>query len=167
MKLIKLHRKNIFTKIDDEDFEFLNRFIWSFYKKKEGNKPKYAQSYISGKTIFMHQLLLPCSSRNLTIDHKDGNGLNNQKNNLRLATNQQQQANRKKGSNFSSVYKGVSWRKDTSKWVAGIKINQKRIILGQFSNEIRAAKAYNEAALKYFGEFAKLNEFKLEDIGAV
>ena len=110
----------------------------------------------------MHQMVCPSDSILLTPDHINGNGLDNQKNNLRLATASQQAANQKKR-NFKnsslSKYKGVCYRKDTNFWIAGIKINDKRINLGQFETEKSAAIAYNKTAIKYFGEFAKLNNF--------
>jgi hypothetical protein len=93
------------------------------------------------------------------IDHQDGNGLNNQKYNLRICTTAQNGANQRTQSRKkSSRFKGVNWDKDRQKWYAHIKVNQVLKNLGRFSSEIEAAKAYNKAAIIAFGKFAKLNE---------
>ena len=92
------------------------------------------------------------------IDHKDGNGLNNQKLNLRKCTILQNTQNRRKTDNkTSSIFKGVSKTKGRNKFSAYITINKKRKRLGQFVSEIEAAKAYDKEAKQAFGEFAKLN----------
>lgn len=78
--------------------------------------------------------------------------------NIRLATSSQNGANsRKWNKKTTSKFKGVFWRKDINKWRARIGVNRARINLGNFDSEIDAAKAYNEAAIKYFGEFARIN----------
>ena len=99
------------------------------------------------------------------IDHINKRGLDNRRENLRVVDSVQNALNRKKQKTYnksqtSSKYKGVGWRKSHTKWVSYITINYKQISLGYFDSEIEAAKAYDEAALKYFGEFATLN-FKL------
>lgn len=89
------------------------------------------------------------------IDHVEGMNLPLQ---VRIATSSQNGANARKWSKkTSSQYKGVYWRKDIKKWRAKININKKRIDLGCFEDEIEAALAYNKAAVKYFGSFARLN----------
>ena len=91
-------------------------------------------------------------------DHKDRNGLNNRRNNLRQATSSQNVANQSLRSNNTSGYKGVSWDKASGKWVAKVKVNGKQQQhLGLFSDPIEAAKTYDRAALKAFGDFAFLN----------
>jgi len=88
------------------------------------------------------------------IDHVDGNRQNNTLLNLRWATSEQNNSNRKKRENTSSIYKGVSFKKNIGKWAAQIK----RVHLGYFEDEIEAAKVYNQKAVETFGEYAKLNE---------
>lgn len=92
------------------------------------------------------------------FDHKDNNPSNNKWSNLRPASRSQQGANSRKRRNCSSKYKGVCFCKQTNKWRVIIQKNGKRINLGRFVNEEEAALVYNEAAIKYFGEFAHINE---------
>lgn len=92
------------------------------------------------------------------IDHIDRNKLNNRIENLRNVVHQQNQWNRSKSKNSSSQYKGVTWDKQTNKWMVQIKINKKQIHLGRFTNEIDAAKAYNKKATELFKEYANINE---------
>jgi hypothetical protein len=92
------------------------------------------------------------------IDHIDGNPSNNKLENLRLANQKENSRNSKKPKNNTSGYKGVHWNKEKEKWQARVMINTITKHIGYFEDLIEAAKAYNEAALKYHGEFAKLNE---------
>jgi len=91
-------------------------------------------------------------------DHINHNGLDNRKANLRLATRSQNAWNRQKAKIKSrSKYKGVSWYNRGKRWSVRIQVNRKQKFLGIFEDEIEAAKAYDRAARKYFGEFAELN----------
>lgn len=94
------------------------------------------------------------------VDHVDGNGLNNCRSNLRLATQSENMWNRKKGKGqYTSQYKGVSINKSmkTRPWMARLKVNGKPIYLGYYASEEEAALAYNEGTIKYHGKFARLN----------
>lgn len=157
MKRIKLTQNKV-ALVSNEDYEFLSQ--WKWYTRKDSktfyavrNSPK-----INGKqkTIYMHRVI----AKRMGIsnsDYKDQNGLNNQRCNLREATRSQNGANQKLRITNTSGYKGVCWSKLGKKWVARICINYKIISLGYFINIKDAARAYNKAALKYFGEFAVLN----------
>lgn len=105
--------------------------------------------------VSMHRQILD-PDRNIQIDHIDGNGLNNQKYNLRLATNKQNSYNRPsyKG---SSKYKGVCWHKPSQKWLVQIQADGKLHYLGTYYSEEVAGRVYDEAAKEYHGEFARLN----------
>ena len=101
---------------------------------------------------------------NTDIDHKDRNRTNNKWNNLRAATRSQNIQNSNKPITNTSGYKGIFYIKDSKRnpWGAKIVVNSKSIYLGCFKTKIDAAKAYDQAALKYFGEYAKLN-FPVKD----
>ncbi len=150
MKKIKLTQGK-FALVDDEDFDFLNQ--WNWYAHKE-RKRFYAISWIESKKAKMHRILLGLTDAKVQCDHKDGNGLNNQRNNLREATSSQQGMNKIKKGNTKSKYKGIAWRNDRNTWKA--RIGKKD--LGCFKTEEEAALAYNNAAKICFGEFAKLNQ---------
>lgn len=145
--------------IDDEDFERINRFTWCAAKSNE-NYYAIRKNYNESGTIRMHRVILNINDTKIKIDHIDNNSLNNQKSNLRIASNSENKRNQIKHKITSSKYKGVHFRKDNKKWRAGVRLNDQQINLGQFNNEIDAALAYNTAAIKYFGEFAKINVIK-------
>ena len=140
--------------VDDDDFDVLSQFKW--FIRKDRNR-YYAIMVGSYKP--MHRLIMKVKDSKIQVDHIDGNGLNNQKSNLRLANNSQNAANRAKTtrSNLTSIYKGVHKTK-SGKFVAGVRKDGKYVFQKLFINEIDAAKAYNEAAIKYHGEFAYLNK---------
>jgi hypothetical protein len=149
MKEIAL-TKNLKALVDDEDFDALNKHNWyslnSKYAYRETRKKGVRTS------IPMHKEVLPGA---YLIDHIDGNGLNNQKSNLREASFCQNSRNTSIHKDNKSGYKGVY--RTRKKWAAKICVNYKKLYLGVFGTKEEAARAYNEAALKYSGEFAKLN----------
>lgn len=161
-----------FALVDAEDFERINTHKWHLKRKKSQPGKLYAQRTIrlgTGRsapksTVVMHREVMNAAP-GVQIDHRFGDGLDNRKANLRTATNQENQRNicfskRRKAGGF----KGVSWNRNAGKWEAGIgagepKPNGKRarIYLGIFDDAADAARAYDAAARKYFGEFAGLN----------
>jgi hypothetical protein len=143
------------TFVDDDDFEELNRFKWC--AAKSGNT-FYAYRKVSHYiTLRMHRQILDLTDPKIFTDHIDGNGLNNQKENLRICTNQQNQMNSRKHKDGSSQYKGVYFDKRRQSWTTQIQINGKSIRLGRFKTEKEAAVSYDRAAEKVYGKFAKLN----------
>jgi hypothetical protein len=96
--------------------------------------------------------------KGMVIDHLDGNPLNNQKKNLRICTHSENMRNRNLYVNNTSGFKGVYWHKTTKKWMSYIRINKKSLYLGIYTCPIDAGRAYNDAALKYHGEFAHINK---------
>jgi hypothetical protein len=161
MKKIKL-TKNKETLVDDEDFERLSKYKWHAHKERY---TFYARRRSKHGRFFMHREIMKCPE-NLEIDHIDGDGLNNQKKNLRICTQSQNFANRNKLRNNTSGYKGVSWYKPGKKWRTQIKVNCHVKHLGYFSTPEDAAQAYNIAAERYHGEFAKLNKIPQKKEGS-
>lgn len=116
------------------------------------------------KELRMHRIVLERKlgrrlKKKEMVDHIDGNGLNNSRSNLRVATNAQNSENQRKkaNANTSSKFKGVSWHKSTRKWRAYIRHKYKCVHLGLFRSETDAAKAYDRRAKKLFGDFCNLN----------
>lgn len=144
-----------FAIVDDCDFHWLSQIKWQFQKSG------YAIGVLFGrrktlKKVYMHRLIL-LAPDTVEVDHKNHNGLDNRRKNLRTATRKQQNANKRKFSG-TSIYKGVNLRRDKLKWCAQIKSNGKAKYLGSFDTEEEAARVYNEYAAEEFGEFAHLND---------
>jgi hypothetical protein len=136
--------------VSECDSPLLMEWPWSWHRSVRG----YAQSAGNGKPVRLHRLILgfPASA----IDHINGNKLDNRRSNLRLCTNAQNQWNRP-GKPHSSRFKGVTVNRVTGKFEAQIWCHGKRHYLGTFTSDIDAARARDEAARKYHGEFARLN----------
>lgn len=146
--------------IDAVDLPLVTAFAWhaqlSYYSW-------YARCHIRGggnAKAFMHNLILP-PPQGLTIDHQDGDGLNNRRSNLRHATPGQQMWNRRKHRSSLSKHKGVSWASgrpgSRGSWRAIIVVNG-RMIARFASTELEAALIYNDLAIQHFGPYASLNE---------
>ena len=147
------------TIVDQKDYYLLRAFKWiaygSGYNLYAVRNKKISPN--GTKTVRLHREIMNAPA-GLLVDHKNGNSLDNRRDNLRLATHFQNSCNaRKSKSNFTSQYKGVQFRKKKNRWIAVIYYHQKAIWLGTFKSEIEAAKAYDAAAKKYHGEFARLN----------
>lgn len=140
--------------VDDEDFEWLNQ--WKWCARKDGPRWYVMRRNCERELVQMHRFILNPQAH-LETDHRNGNGLDNRRCNLRSCTRSQNSMNSKKRTGCTSQFKGICWRQDTRKWRARIQFNDKRHNLGCFDNELKAAKAYNKAASRLFGEFARLN----------
>ena len=154
MKEIQLTQEKVAI-VDDEDFDRVNEFNWY---AAEGERTFYAQRQTQlnyeKKTYHMHKFVLNTEER---IDHINGNGLDNRKENLRVATNQQNCMNvAPKHSNKTSKYKGV-YKASKTTFEVQIKINYKSYNLGRLKDEELAAKYYDAVARYYYGEFAWCN----------
>lgn len=141
-----------FTKIDDSDYENLNKFKW--YAKKSGNT-FYAYRNLNGKSIMMHAFIIK-TPKGSDTDHIDGDGLNNQRNNLRACSHSENVKNKGKYKNNTSGFKGVLWDKVERKWKAEIRVDKKKKYLGRFCKKEDAYMAYCKACIEYHGVFSKL-----------
>ena len=123
------------------------------------NKNGYVQIQVGGKLHLAHRLafIFMTGSCPQEVDHKNGIRDDNRWANLRPATTSQNQMNRRSLKGSSSRYLGVSWHKLRGKWHANIHVDGKKKHLGSFSDEDDAARAYDTAARKHFGEYANLN----------
>lgn len=151
MKTIPLANTGKVALVSDRDYATVSEFRWRIYHVKDR---EYA---ITGKRPVrkMHRMILPQHAR---IDHRDRNGLNNCRRNIRGCNQSQNVANSRKRHGGTSKYKGVYYNAELSKWTAEIMKNYRHYYLGVFTLEKEAARAYNRAAKKFFGRFARINK---------
>lgn len=144
--------------VDDEDFEVLSKYKWFFTLKKDGRCASEGWAGNPKKRVYMHRFIMNLYDNSLCVDHINGDTLDNRRENLRICTHSQNMRNRRPSAKSTSGFKGVNWNKNSNKWEVRIKKDGKSIGVGYFNCLISAAKAYNEAAKKHHGEFARLNE---------
>lgn len=144
--------------IDDDDLEKFSGygFIATTHKGRYKIEIRKLKSKDSDKKYLLHRAIMNCP-KNMVVDHIDGNWLNNSKKNLRICTVGQNNMNKKISVKNTTGYKGVVWYKGCKKYGASLTYKNKRIWLGYFEKKEDAANAYDKAAIKYFGKYAKLN----------
>lgn len=157
MREIPLTR-GLIALVDDEDYVWLSKMAWRAVRDCNTFYALHSLPRSQGhKTIQMHRLILK-APRGVVVDHANGNGIDNRRQNIRLASQSQNLANmiRKKGaSGYRGVVLGYGTRRPS--WRAAITVNYKYMSLGTFACPIEAARAYDAAALQHFGIFASLN----------
>lgn len=133
--------------VDDEDYEWLNQWTWTAVSTHRRNGG-YAMRIANSKTTLMHRLILG-APEGAEVDHINGNGLDNRRSNLRLATRRQGLANRRRFKNNKSGFKGVQFDKESGKW--------KLTFRAQFDTAEEAAHMYDRIVRILHGEYAKTN----------
>ena len=151
-KLIELTQDK-FAIVDAQDYEWLSKYKWYAIKDR---RTYYAARSANRKTLRMHREIMR-APKHLLVDHRDHNGLNNRRSNLRICTLAENLRNQRSARDSTSKYKGVTWCKAKNLFQARITFNRRRIHLGYFKSEIDAAKAYDKKAKELFGDFAYLN----------
>lgn len=163
MKKIPLD-KGLSAKVDDADYLLLQRHAWyahphhsgTFYAYRATTAEERRLGLTTKKFVTMHTQIKG-TSPGFLVDHRNRNPLDNRRNNLRFATRSQNRANgkrRKTASGYKGVYRG---KQKIKPFQAVIIVAQQRIFMGYFASPVEAARAYDAAAVKYFGEFAVLN----------
>ncbi|MFA6445728.1 MAG: HNH endonuclease [Candidatus Paceibacterota bacterium] len=154
--------------IDDKDYDLVSKYNWSVAGNRYARAAAYdtdekdKNGHIKQRVIKMHRLIIG-AKKNEFVDHINGNGFDNRRENLRICTMSQNMCNQKKSSANKSGYKGViamvgkNHEKRNKKWLSYININKKRIYGGYFFTKEEAAEKYNEMAKKYHGNFSNLN----------
>lgn len=141
--------QNKFALVDDDDFEKVNSIKWYF-------EHGYARSDVGRKRLYMHRFILGVKDKKV-VDHKNGDGLDNRKENLRAGNQSLNMANQKLSSANTSGYKGVGWHKTLKYWTSTLKVNGKGHV--KYSKNIKdAVRKYNEMAINFFGDYALLNK---------
>ena len=141
--------RGMMTVIDVEDYPLVSKYKWRVIGTKA--KKFYAEAGRNRDRILMHRLILGITDR-LEVDHKDGDGLNNRRKNIRPSTRSQNNMNRK---SWTGRYKGVV--AIAPQFQAFIRKDHRKIYLGLYKTAEEAAMAYDVAAREYHGEFASLN----------
>lgn len=163
MKEILIHSKKYgdkIVKVDDDDFDFVNQWKWHVYLDTQGkNFYVHRNDRSNGKhtVISMHRAIMKETDTKVKIDHKDHDGLNNCRSNLRRANSSQNGTNRSPRYKGASKFVGVTPNRQY--WRSRITVNGKLKFIGVFKTEEEAARAYNVEAEKLHGEFACLNTF--------
>jgi len=163
MKTIPLTR-GYFTEVDNDDYEKFSVYRWKATgqaKYIRASRCAYDKETKTSNTLYLAREIMN-ASKEIYVDHINHNTLDNRKKNLRFCTASQNGMNRGKQKNNKSGYKGVSWHEGDRKWRARISMTGKTIFLGNFNNKKEAVEAYDEAAKKYHGEFAKTNVANVE-----
>lgn len=145
--------------VDDEDFRELNKHKWCAIKSRRVFYAARRANPTGGGMIYMHRVIHKTPNEHYT-DHINGNGLDNQKKNLRTCTTSQNGMNRGIQKNNVTGYKGVCWKKRDKKYEAKVMFKRRYVYLGYFNSKHDAALAYNKKAVELHGEFAKLNEIE-------
>lgn len=145
--------KGKFAVIDAADIDLVKDKNWSYVSGPQGNG--YAKAAINRSGFLPLHRRIMTAPPGYVVDHINGDGLDNRRVNLRIATTAQNAMNKRGRVTGSSVYKGVTFDKKTGKWQAAIRFNGKEVYLGQFATDAEAHLAYSEAAAEKFGEFAR------------
>lgn len=163
MAIISLTKGQV-TIVDDELFEELNQWSWYAHIPSEGKfyAARGQRLNRKNKIIYLHRMVLEIKvgrklGRGEEVDHVNRETLDNRQGNLRLCTRSQNNFNRAPPPGMTSRFKGVSWDNWSCKWSAAITVHNKSRRLGRFTCEEEAARAYDEAARLFGGEFAYLN----------
>ncbi len=152
MKKIKLTQGK-YALIDDKDYKNISQYTWWSMK---GAYTFYARTEVKRKCLLMHRIIMNAKKGQI-VDHRDGDGLDNRRKNLRIVTCQQNLWNWRNKHKGASKYKGVHWVKNCKKWRAQITHNSKVIYLGMSTNEKDMARAYDKAVEKYRGKMGVPN----------
>lgn len=139
--------------VDSEDYELVSNFKWHVSRRGYVSA-RVPGSGEPGRKLLMHRIIVGALPTEM-VDHKNRNKLDNRRANLRIVTKSENGRNRPKQRNNTSGYKGVV--RDRTRWAAMIKLHGKKIYLGCFGSPEEAAKAYDAAAIKYHGVFARGN----------
>lgn len=157
-RVIKLHSGEL-VRVSEEDYEYLSQFKWCLFKSE---KWKYAVRNVWNKgkqiTVYMHRDIMKVKGRSVYVDHRDQDGLNNRRENLRVCDNRLNQYNVGKKSSSKQKYKNIRLYKN--RWQVRFRLPKGVRIEKSFKEEKDAVDFYNTLALKYHGEFAVVQRYE-------
>lgn len=151
--------QGLFALVDDVDYERVSKFKWYAHVNKRSTYA-HRNEYREGahKTVCLHRFVAGLEHGDpQLVDHRDTNGLNNTRSNLRVCMDTHNSKNQRKRVNNTSGFKGVCFKKSMGKWCARISVNYLRVHLGYFDTVELAYDAYKTAAIKHHGEFARVS----------
>jgi hypothetical protein len=153
-KKLPLSVAGVFALVDASDWETVSKYRWTVDRS---DNLVYAYRRSRGRKIYLHrELMSPLQTQH--VDHISGDGLDNRRVNLRLASRSQNLGNMQKHRDaMTSKYKGVSWDKARGKWVARLMVCRVVVLQQRFTSEMQAARAYDAAASKWHGVHARGN----------
>lgn len=147
--------QGLFALIDSADADLVGKYNWCVRQGKWGPYAMRAKKIGGIKHyIYLHRFIMRPAD-GLMVDHKNRDGLDNRRCNLRICTASQNNGNKTIQKNNTSGFKGVTWSKANRRWVAQIVVNKKNIYLGSSANAEIAAELYRKAAAEFHGEFAR------------
>lgn len=151
MEILARHGETIL--IDDEDANIVAGITWSVLRIRQ---LAYATARVEGKRVYMHRVVSHAPD-GVSVDHINGEGLDNQKANLRFVTHSQNCMNTRKRSNQSSRFRGVYFDKGKGRWRAQVTASGVQTTIGTFESEEAAAVAYDREARLRFGQYGRYN----------
>lgn len=144
-----------FVQIDRKNYAYLSQWKWHYthgYAVRRIHKRLRNNEY-TGNYVYMHRLIMQ-TPEGMVTDHINGDSLDNREKNLRNCTQRENMLNKRVQTNSVSGIKGVRWNKHKNRYEPNITVHGKKIYLGRFETIEEAERAYKEASVKYFGEFA-------------
>lgn len=136
--------------VDEDDLERVSKHSWC--TSHNGNGNFYAQTRINTKTVYMHRFILS-APKGTMLDHRNGNSLDNRKENLRFCTKSENSLNSKHRVRRYSAYRGVTFDRNRGKWTAQLRVNGVKVLSKRFATELEAAQAYKDAVAQHCSEF--------------
>jgi hypothetical protein len=141
-------KHGLFALVDDDMYDYLIQWNW------RAERGEYAIRTEHRKRVWMHRVITN-APEGMEVDHRDGNGLNNRRGNLRICTKSQNMHNTPKRKDGKNKYRGVHFRSDIGKYEARISVDKSRYYLGVYDTAEDAAEVYNKVSKKYLGEFRR------------